>query len=103
MAGRTKSRALAFPIDHPAILIAMPSSGGDGELPHAHEKSHAGVTPQSFRHDRLVTTAAVRFRRWLNNRPEPKWFHPGPTILRQQGFAAGDGIAEDRPLDWHAA
>jgi hypothetical protein len=28
MAGRTKSRALAFPIDQPAILMAMPSTDG---------------------------------------------------------------------------
>src|SRR6266700_2594053 len=98
MAGKTRSRTSEFPIDHPGILMAAPSTGGDGELPPRMKKAL-----RTLHRTALVTTAAARFRRWLDNCPAPKWFHPSPTILRQQGFTAGDGIADDRPLDWRAA
>jgi hypothetical protein len=53
MAGKTSSRACAAPNDHPAIIMAKPSSGGDGAIGRtpAQENSPAGVTPYGFSHD----------------------------------------------------
>jgi hypothetical protein len=60
MAGSTARRASNFPNDHPAILIPSPSPGSVGDCRAAHEKSHTGVFPYGFCHDRRYTDPAAR-------------------------------------------
>src|SRR5205823_1817012 len=59
MAGSTRSRTRELPKDHPVILMAVTSTGGECNCPAAREKSPAGVSPYGVCHDCRCTVSAA--------------------------------------------